>query len=117
MDRRIRVIKRYESEVQNSVAMKNGSTILIIRRNEGIYKEWFWCRTDDGTEAFVPEGILEVEGSTATFLKDYESKELTVFEGDVLISIFEMGGWTWARKSSGEEGWIPDEITEPYDLI
>ena len=117
MDRRIRVIKHYDREFQNAIVMKKGSTILIIRRNEGIYKEWFWCRTDDGTEAFVPEEILEVGGPTATFLKDYDSKELTVFEGDVLISIFDMGGWTWARKSSGEEGWIPNEITGPYDSI
>lgn len=117
MERRIRIIRGYAGEFEDPILMKKGSPIRVIRKNEGRYSEWYWCRTEDGKEAFVPEQILEIEGSSATFLRDYNSKELTVSEGEFLISIYEMGGWTWARKSSGEEGWIPDEIAEPYEAF
>ncbi len=113
MDRRFKIIKGYDREIQNPIVIMKGSTILIIKRNYGKYKDWFWCRTDDGKDAFVRVEILEVGSSTATFLKDYESKELTVFESDVLVPIFEMGGWTWARKSSEDEGWIPMKLRSP----
>lgn len=97
--------------------MSKGSSIEIIRRNDGKYREWYWCRTGDGNEAFVPGQVLEVNGSTGTFLRDYNSLELTVSRGDILIMLYEMGGWTLARKSTGEEGWVPSEYTEPYDAF
>ncbi len=92
VERRIRIVKGYAREFEKAMVMKKGSSLQVIRRND----------------------VMEMDGKYATFLMDYDSKELTVSEGDVLISIYGMGGWTRARKPSGEEGWIPDEIAEPY---
>ncbi len=117
MERRIRVIKDYAREFENPISMKKGSHIKVIRKNEGRYKEWFWCKNEEGIEAFVPSEILEIEGSSAVFLQDYDSREHTVYVGDILIFIYEMGGWAWVKKSSGQDGWIPKENTEPYDSL
>ncbi len=117
MEQRIQVIIDYVSEFHNPILMKKGSTINILKRNDGKYTEWFWCRTDEGVEAYVPENSLEITDNTGTFLHDYNSKELNVAKGEILISLYETGGWIWAKKSSGEEGWIPDENTEPYNLL
>lgn len=115
MEGRIRITGGYVKEFGNPISMKSGSRIEVIKRNDGKYKERYWCRTMEGVEAFVPEQLLAVEGNMATFLRDHDSRELTVSRGEVLVSLYEVGEWTWARKSSGEEGWIPDLNAEPFD--
>ncbi len=114
MDRRLRVIKPYSREFEHPLVVAKGTTIEVIKRNDGRYKEWYWCRSEDGIEAFVPEELVRVDGTTATFLADYDSSELTISEGETLIQLAEMGGWIWAKKSTGEKGWIPAENAAPY---
>ncbi len=92
MDRRLRVVKPYRREFENPLVISKGNSVEVIKRNEGRYKEWYWCRSEDGIEAFVPKKLVSVEGRTATFLADYDSSELTVSEGETLIQLYEMDG-------------------------
>lgn len=94
----MRVTKPYHRESDHHLVVSKGTAIEVIKRNDGRYKEWYWCRSEDGIEAFVPEQLVRVDGKAAIFLADYDSTELTVSEGETLILLNEMGGWIRAQK-------------------
>ena len=112
---RVRVIIEYVREFDNPIHITEGNEIEIIQRNEGRYKEWYWCKSKEGTLAFVPESYLQVSGNAGLLKEDYDSTELTVFKGQILYLQEETGGWTWCRTEDGEYGWVPNENIEPVD--
>jgi hypothetical protein len=82
-------------------------------RSKNKWPEWLWCTGGNGIQAWVPEDYVRVEKNSCVLLKDYDSTELTVSEGDTLLAHFEVGGWLWCSTSGGLEGWVPKENTTP----
>lgn len=76
---------------------------------------WVWCTDDPGEAWWVPERWVEIEGDSCVMKRHYNSAELAVDVGEVVTVELEESGWAWARKESGESGWVPlDELdTEP----
>ncbi len=110
MDNRGRVISDYVSEFSNPMSARKGDSIRVIRKNDGKYKSWYWCRSDSGIEAWVPEVVLSISGDRATLSQDYNSRELDSSENEIVDILYEMGGWSWCRNSRGKEGWLPSDI-------
>jgi hypothetical protein len=84
---------------------------LNAERSTSKWPEWLWCCAKDGTKGWVPEKYVRVEGTSCVLLKDYDSTELTVNEGDKLFVQLEEGGWLWCRTAEDLEGWVPKENT------
>lgn len=111
---RVIVTRKYEREFDTPLVAPEGTVLEVLRRNEGIYKEWFVCRSSQGIEAYVPEEMLEIDGDKGTLLADYNSWELTVTTGEILVKLQEMGGWIWAKNSEDEYGWVPTMNVKDY---
>ncbi len=109
------VVRPYTREFETPMVAPEGTVLEILRRNDGVYNEWFVCRSRQGIEAFVPEEILEIDGKRGKLLTDYSSWELTVQTGEILERLQEMGGWIWAMNSEGEYGWVPSLNVKDYN--
>ena len=85
--------------------------IVQEEERETEYEGWLWCQNSAGANAWVPETYLEKMSDSGEyqFLKDYNSRELTVDMGQEVIVLDEDSGWAWVRTTLGEEGWIPLE--------
>lgn len=108
------VTEPYNREFETPLVAPEGTILKVIRRNDGIYTEWFVCRSSQGIEAYVPEELLEIDGSNGKLLADYSSWELAVKHGEILERLKEMGGWIWAKTSEGEYGWVPSMNVKDY---
>ncbi|MHA2177513.1 MAG: SH3 domain-containing protein [Candidatus Thorarchaeota archaeon] len=106
----VKVIKNHKSEFQVPLIAKEGD-IVEGKERETEYEGWLWCQNTSGVHAWVPKTYLEQTSNSGQyqFLKDYNSHELTVDEGQEVIVLNEESGWAWARTPLGDEGWIPLE--------
>lgn len=111
-DTRLKVVEAYVREFGNPMKASSGEEVEILKKNDGKYREWYWCRSGDGTESWVPQQVIRISGNMATFSEDYDATELTVDIGDVLTLIHRMGGWAWCLDSRGQRGWVPLENVE-----
>jgi len=106
----LKVTKDHKSEFHVPMVAMKGEIVQGEKR-ETQYKGWLWCQNNHGVNAWVPETHLEATSDSGKyqFLKDYNSRELNVEEGQEVIVLEEDSGWIWVRTTLGEEGWIPLE--------
>ncbi|MHA2047476.1 MAG: SH3 domain-containing protein [Candidatus Thorarchaeota archaeon] len=106
----VKVTKNHKSEFHVPLIAKKGE-IIEGQERETEYEGWLWCRNRSKVEAWVPKTLLEStsESGHFLFLKDYNSRELTIDEGQEVIVLNEESGWAWVRTPLGDEGWIPLE--------
>ena len=106
----VKVIKNHKSELQIPLIANEGD-IVEGKERETDYEGWLWCQNTSGVNAWVPKTYFEqiAESGQYQFLKDYNSRELTVDEGQEVIVLNEESGWAWVRTPLGDEGWIPLE--------
>jgi hypothetical protein len=106
----LKVTKNHKSESPVPMIAAKGEIVQGERR-ETEYEGWLWCQNSAGVNAWVPETYLEKTSDSGQFqfLKDYNSRELTIDEGQEVIVLEEDSGWIWIRTTLGEEGWIPLE--------
>jgi hypothetical protein len=53
-----------------------------------------------------------IEGSSCTFLRDYDSHELNVEPGDEFVILEIESGCSFGKSSKGSFGWIPEDCLE-----
>lgn len=104
---KFRLTKGYVREFPVPMSVSEGDSVEIIRKNDGIYPGWYWCRSEDGVEAWVPSEFFTTSGGTGTMLRPYNSWELNASKDEVVEALYSSQGWAWCRKSDGEEGWLP----------
>jgi hypothetical protein len=86
------------------------------RAPEENWKEWIWAERADGVGGWVPVQLIEMisaeDGVKMGMAKEaYSAMELNVDEGEAVLKIKSINGWSWVRSlDTGDEGWIPDEI-------
>jgi uncharacterized protein YgiM (DUF1202 family) len=118
----LKVTKNHKSEFHVSLVATKGEIVKGEERKTE-YEGWLWCQNSAGVNAWVPQTYLEKTSSSGQFqfLKDYNSRELTVNEGQEVIVLDEDSGWAWVRTTLGEEGWIPlenlQDLTDKPDSI
>ena len=104
----VKVTKNHKSEFPVPLIAKKGEIVEDQeRKTEG--EGWLWCRNTSGVHAWVPKAFIEPmsESRHYQFLKDYNSRELTIDDGQEVIVLNEESGWAWVRTPLGDEGWIP----------
>ncbi|MFW9809283.1 MAG: SH3 domain-containing protein [Candidatus Thorarchaeota archaeon] len=109
----LKVIKSHVSEFHIPLIAVKGEVVQGEKR-ETEYEGWLWCQNHVGTAAWVPETYLEKASDSGQyqFIKDYNSRELTIEEGQEVIVLDVESGWAWVRTTLGEEGWIPLETLQ-----
>lgn len=118
----LKVIKSHVNEFRIPLIAAKGEIVQGEKR-ETKYEGWLWCQNSAGVNAWVPETHLEKisDSGQFQFLKDYNSRELTIDEGQEVIVLDEDSGWAWVRTTLGEEGWIPlenlQDLNEKPDSI
>jgi len=91
---------------------QNAGDRLMWEKRPTPYTGWIWCTVLTGETGWVPESWLEFDGNTCLLLRDYDSTELTIKPGDVLMGILIESGWLYASNQQGEQGWVPIECVE-----
>jgi len=109
-----RVIRDYETPYPEPFVIKKGE-LLVPSVRDSEWEGWIWCKNSEGKSAWVPENYLESSGENAIALQDYDARELSVQEGDLLELIKGEAGWFWCRNIDGQMGWVPGEYIEIID--
>ena len=106
----VKVIKNHKSEFQVPLIAKRGESVEGQERKSE-FEGWLWCRNNSDVYAWVPKAYLEStsESGNFQFNQDYNSRELSIEEGQEVILLNEESGWAWVRTPLGDEGWIPLE--------
>jgi len=68
---------------------------------------WIWCVNAEGKSGWVPKEFLKIESTQATTLRDYDAKELTVGQGELVTVIEAISGWSWCETDDKRRGWMP----------
>lgn len=110
-----RMIAPHEASYPDPIAFRSGERLEVSGREDawGGRPEWVWtwCSDPRGKSGWVPKGYVAVEGDgeSGRALRDYNSAELSVAEGDaVVVEGEEESGWFWCRaEATGERGWVP----------
>jgi len=109
-----RVIKAYQTAYAEPWCISIGEQILIGDRDTE-WEGWVWCTNSVGESRWAPEIFFERHGDIYIALRDYESTELSVQVGEILLIGEEECGWGWCSKDAGhsdQSGWVPLEFLE-----
>ena len=116
MEDTYQVIKKHVKSYDPAPSFKAGTHFMLGRRDK-MYNSWIWCTDSIGQSAWVPEQILSCEhGKDAVLKEDYDSNELTVEIDETVIGLMVVNGWIRCRNLMGEEGWVPEDHLEPFNV-
>jgi SH3-like domain-containing protein len=85
---------------------------LGVEDRDTAWDGWTWCVDREGTGAWVPDHFIDRQGDSCVVLRDYDSTELTVKEGDALEVMEEANGWLWCVDQVGLRGWVPSACVD-----
>jgi len=106
-----RIVKAHKPDSEDSFIARAGDVFGFERRPTE-WKGWIWCFDGSGNSGWVPESWVYVEGSSCTFLRDYDSHELNVKPGDEFEILEIESEWAFGKSSKGLLGWIPEDCLE-----
>lgn len=106
-----RVIKVHNPEPADVLSVLCGE-VLEYERRKTIYPGWIWCTDSEGTQAWVPESFVTIEGNSCRMNHDYISQELPLEVDESVEVVGIVAEWALVIKSSGQKGWIPIECLE-----
>ena len=105
----------YEVIDRNPLSLVQGQ-VVRIGPPDPQWSGWVWVTADDGRGSHVPEDICQPGGEgVAVILRDFQARDLSVSNGDELVSLDEINGWHWCRRQDGTEGWLPAYLLRPQD--
>ena len=98
----IRVRAPWTATHDPALAVRAGEALSVGCADDG-WPGWVWCENASGLGGWLP---VEVVGEDRA-LEAFDTRELTVAEGDTVDPGARRAGWTWCR-AAGREGWVPD---------
>jgi hypothetical protein len=104
-----RVIEDYQSPYPNSIIFRRGEKVTLGKEftDDPDWNDWVWCEGDHENKAWVPKQYLKTEAGLGVLLTDYDARELSVADGEV-IKVYEIvNGFGMSEKQDGERGWVP----------
>ncbi len=87
----------------------------MIGDKDSEWEGWIWCTNSEGESRWVPEAFIERRGKYCLALRNYESTELSVQEGDILQINEVESGWAWCKNADGHSGWVPIASLDVYE--
>ena len=106
--------RRYERPYPDPIRVSAGDVVQVDRAKTATTDliGWLWCRGPDCREGWAPEAWLALDGDVGRITRDFSALELAVDAGEPLIALFGESGFVFARRSTGEEGWVPDGLVD-----
>ena len=98
----IRVTAPWRATHDPALRVAQGDLLEVGRRDEE-WPGWVWCTDRGGIGGWLPEEVVGDGRASA----DFDTREFTVAEGDLVQPLERRSGWTWCRSEDGE-GWVPD---------
>ncbi len=87
---------------------------MRVGDRDGTWPDFLWCTTASGRSGWIPAHVLELDTPAgAVVLASYDTRELTVAAGEIVVAYESLAGWTWCENREGETGWVPDRCLEP----
>lgn len=114
------VLADYRSQYPDPIAFARG-TVVRLGERDSEWPAFAWTTLDDGRAGWAPLDWLRPLGpaadgtAQAQALRDYDARELDVDAGQRLRLIDELGGWWWAQRDDGAQGWVPARHLEQID--
>ncbi len=114
------VLADYRSQYPDPIAFRRGQAVRLGERD----REWpafVWATAEDGRAGWAPLDWLRPLGPAgdgtprAQALRDYDARELDVVAGQALRLVHALGGWWWAQREDGAQGWVPARHLQPLD--
>ncbi len=95
-------------EVQNAdpLSMMPGDRLTIVKR-DAEWPGWVFCKHEGGKQGWVPENALKIEAENAVAELDYDAREVSVMEGEIVRIEKLESGWAWVTNMTNETGWLP----------
>ena len=103
---RYRVTKAHKPDDLKPLVFRKGERLAFERRPTG-WEGWVWCISQDGRGGWTPESWLSLEGDACVALRDYDSTELDLNVGDVVLADILESGWARVKDERGRAGWVP----------
>jgi len=110
-----RVIRPWTRSYDNPLRVQAGE-MVTIGRGDREYPGWVWCEDETGLGGWLPQEIVgpAAPGDDAQARRDFDTREMSVAEGEEVTIIARQSGWAMCRDEAGEEGWVPlDCLEEP----
>lgn len=94
------------------VLQVSAGEVLTYERRKTTFPGWIWCTDAEGTQAWVPEAFVTIEGRSCRMSRDYVSRELAIEVSEIVDVIEIESAWAWVCNSEGTHGWVPIECLE-----
>jgi hypothetical protein len=88
-----------------ALSVKVGDRVTLGHEDDE-WPGWIWCVPANGPSGWLPKQKLTLtdDGMAATMTVDYDTRELTVAKGDVVVRISQELGWSLCQNDHGEIG-------------
>ena len=103
------VIQGSKSPYPNPIVFHKGDIVEVGEEfsDDPDWKDWVWCVSARGLQAWVPKQFLEIEDKEGIFIRDYNAMELSVSVGERLLVFEIVNGFGMAENSDRIKGWVP----------
>jgi hypothetical protein len=98
------VIRPWRASYDPALRVAAGDPLTLGRRDDE-WPGWVWAVGPAGIGGWLPERLI-TEGPSA--VADFDTRELTVAEGDLVTTGEPSAGWVWCRARDGRAGWVPE---------
>ena len=106
------VLVSHTKSYPEAMLLYPGDKVIILKKDSA-FPGWLWCQDQKTISAWVPECYLQVEGKVGFAERTYNSLELTVTTGELVLCGEEAAGWVWCSTGQGDCGWLPLEKLSP----
>jgi uncharacterized protein YgiM (DUF1202 family) len=97
----------YDPQNPDPLTMSTGDQLKIVKRNDDEWPGWVFCQNSSGKKGWVPENIIKIEAENAIAQQNYEAREVSVMEGEIVRIEKVESGWAWVTNMTNETGWVP----------
>ena len=106
-----KVIKEHKASFPEAMIAMKGDKVKVGKEDTDM-PGWYWCKDNNGMEAWIPETHIDIDASEAVFNQPYNSIEHTVEPGEIVQYLGESLGWIECLNKEWKYGWIPSNKLE-----
>ena len=110
----VRALKDWTQSYDPALKVARGDRLLVVTEDTTKWAGWVWCTDVSNLSGWLPVQVFDTlkVGKFNTAINSFDTIELTVSIGEMLIVSNKLNGWTWCRNGCGKEGWVPDNCLE-----
>jgi hypothetical protein len=108
-----RVVKDHKASFTYALFAVEGDEVSMGKEDLEM-PGWFWCKSKNGVEMWVPNTHLKITDKTGYFTQDYNSTELDAKVDESVQVIGESLGWAECLNGEWRYGWIPLNKLEKF---